>query len=65
MTYKPEYSKIVSDVNNIKKYVFERAETNVQFTLRLRLRSSFKSIKPEWHGPIDWIQEIGPCHSKI
>ena len=32
MTYKPEYSKIVSDVNNIKKYVFERAETNVHFT---------------------------------
>ena len=26
MTYKPEYSKIASDVNNVKKYVFEKAE---------------------------------------
>ena len=66
MTYKPEYSKIVSDVNNVKNYVFEKAEKIVQISLRLRLRSNFKSItKPVWHGPIDWIQEIGPCHSKI
>ena len=26
MTYKPEYSKIASDANNVKKYVFEKAE---------------------------------------
>ena len=66
MTYKPEYSKVVSDVNNVKNYVFEKAKKIVQITLRLRLRSNFKSIiKPVWHGPIDWIQEIGPCHSKI
>ena len=66
MTYKPEYSKVVSDVNNVKNYVFEKAKKIVQISLRLRLRSNFKSIiKPVWHGSIDWIQEIGPCHSKI
>ena len=43
MTYKPEYSKIASDVNNVKK-VFEKAEKIVQIYLRLRLRSNFKSI---------------------
>ena len=26
MTYKLQYSKIASDVNNVKKYVFEKAE---------------------------------------
>ena len=26
MTYKPEYSKIASDLNSVKKYVFEKAE---------------------------------------
>ena len=66
MAYKPEYSKIASDVNNVKKYVFAKAEKIVQICLRLRLRSNFKSIiKPVSHGPTDWIQEIGPCHSKI
>ena len=44
MTYKPEYSKVVSDVNNVKNYVFEKAKKIVQITLRLRLRSNFKSI---------------------
>ena len=29
MTYKPEYSKAASDVNNVKKYVFEKAEKTV------------------------------------
>ena len=67
MTYKPQYSKIASDTNNVyKKYVFEKAEKFVQICLKVRLRSNFKSIiKLVWHGWIDWIQEIGPCHSKI
>ena len=66
MAYKPEYSKIASDVNNVKKYVFAKAEKIAQICLRLRLRSNFKSIiKPVWHGTIDWIQEIGLCYSKI
>ena len=29
MTYKPEYSKTASDVNNVKKYVFAKAEKTV------------------------------------
>ena len=29
MTYKPEYSKTASGVNNVKKYVFEKAEKTV------------------------------------
>ena len=29
MTYKPEYSKTASDVNNVKKYVVEKAEKTV------------------------------------
>ena len=44
MAYKPEYSKIASDVNNVKKYVFAKAEKSVQICIRLRLRSNFKSI---------------------
>ena len=44
MAYKPEYSKIASDVNNVKKYVFAKAEKIAQICLRLRLRSNFKSI---------------------
>ena len=44
MAYKPEYSKIASDVNNVKKYVFAKAEKIAQISLRLRLRSNFKSI---------------------
>ena len=45
MTYKPQYSKIASDTNNVyKKYVFEKAEKFVQICLKVRLRSNFKSI---------------------
>ena len=29
MTYKPEYSKTAPDVNNAKKYIFEKAEKAV------------------------------------
>ena len=29
MTYKSEYSKTASDVNNVQKYVFEKVEKTV------------------------------------